>query len=144
MQNSRSIIMNFQSPPSLEDMSTLAEACLETIPDELVEYCDDLEIVMEDFPSTEVETEMDLDDSFELLALYRNHSEKIPGVEDKNGQSQPVLILYRRPILDTWCETEDDLSGLMRHVIVYEVAQANGFSEAEAEALAAQHHPSQL
>ena len=112
---------------------------MDSVPDELADFCADLRIVVEDFPSSELEAEMELEDSFDLLALYRSGSEKIPGVESKLAANTPTLLLFRRPILDVWCETHDDLTGLIRHIMVTEIATANGFSAAEGEALALRH-----
>ena len=139
MAAQRSIIMNFREPPAESDMLSLAQDIIEQLPHELEAVIAGLQILVEDFPSTEVETELELEDSFDLLALYRCKSEKIPGVENKVSSAEPTLILYRRPILDVWCDTQDDLKGLIRHIIVTELAQANGFNEEEADTMALRH-----
>lgn len=136
MSANKKIILNFTAPPSKEDMLSVAEDALETLPEELDDICGDLEIQVEDFPPQEVIDEFDLETDFDLLALYRGHAEKIPGVAAKSGTEEKTLILYRRPILDVWCETEDDLNGLVRHLMITELAQHCDFNAKEIEELA--------
>lgn len=144
MADSKKIIMNFSAPPSAEDIVSIAEDALDTLPEELDDICDDLEIIVDDFPPQEVLDEFDLETEFELLALYREHAEKIPGVASKGGKAESVLVLFRRPILDVWCETEDDLSGLVRHLMITELAQHCDFTAQEIESLANRPHQGML
>lgn len=140
MSGQKKIIMNFSAPPSIEDLTSIAESMLDLLPEELDDIAEDLEIKVEDFPPQEVLDEFGLETEFELLALYRDHDEKIPGVASKSGGDSKVLCLYRRPVLDVWCETEDDLNGLIRHLIITELAQNCGFEAGEIEALANRPH----
>ena len=140
MSGQKKIIMNFSAPPSIEDLKSIAESTLELLPEELDDIAEDLEITVEDFPPQEVLDEFGLETEFELLALYRDHDEKIPGVASKNENADKILYLYRRPVLDVWCETEDDLNGLLRHLIITELAQNCGFEAGEIEALANRSH----
>lgn len=137
MGDPKKIIMNHTTPPSLDDLQVMAEDALEYMPPELGAYIEHMEIAVEDFPPSELEDELGLDSPFELLAYYQKHAQKIPGVQSKSGPDEPVLFLYRRPILDMWCETEDDLAAVVRHVMIAEVAQVHDFSEQEIESMAA-------
>lgn len=136
MAQEHNIIMSFQSPPSADDIRDMVDDILTDLPTELQGCLPQFDIEVEEFPDHEVEAQMQLEDSFELLAHYRDHDEKIPGVQTKTLSASPVLFLYRRPILDSWCESEDDLGALIRHIVIAELAQLRGFSEADAEALA--------
>lgn len=140
MSGQKKIIMNFSAPPSIEDLTSIAESCLDLLPEELDDMIEGLDIVVDDFPPQDVLDEFGLETEFELLALYRDHEEKIPGVASKSGDDSKTLYLYRRPILDVWCETEDDLNGLMRHLMITELAQNCGFDAGEIEALANRPH----
>ncbi len=55
-----------------------------------------------------------------------------------------MLFLYRRPILDLWCHTQDDLTNLIREVMIEELASNFDFSESEIEEMAARHHQGML
>ena len=58
---------------------------------------------------------------------------------DKDGGAVPqapdLILLYREPILLEWIETGGDLFGLVRTVLIHEIAHHFGFSDAEIAAL---------
>ena len=138
--DAKQIIMNYTVPPGLNDFETLVGAILETMPDELVEHCEDLSVVVEDFPDDATQADMELDDPYELLALYRSGRELSPGVEKKDADNEDALVLFRRPILDVWCENCEDITGLIREVMVEEIARAHDFSDAEIDEMTSRHH----
>ena len=138
------IIMNFSAPPSTDDLETIAKELLAALPEELAECCETLAIEVEDFPDDATVAEMELDDPYELVALYRSGKEISPGVERKVANDDDVLVLYRRPILDLWCEMHEDLTSLIREVMIEELAQNFDFSEDEIEEMTARHHQGML
>jgi predicted Zn-dependent protease with MMP-like domain len=123
------IIMNFTMSPSLDDLAVMARQILESLPDELSASCEELGLQVEEFPDEAVEEEMDLETPYELLALFRSGKEIAPGVQKKVANEDDVLLLFRRPILDLWCETGDDLTSLVREVVIEEIARGLEFSE---------------
>ena len=115
-------------PPTSADLETIAAAAFADIPDELRHYAADVVIRIEDFPDEEVEREMDLETPFDLLGLYRGSAMDIHAF----GGTPPdvdMIFLYRRPILDYWCETGEDLSTLVRHVLIHEIGHHFGLSD---------------
>jgi predicted Zn-dependent protease with MMP-like domain len=120
--------------PTLDDIAALAEAALTTIPEALRRHVGDVPIIVEDFPDEEVERSMELESPFDILGLYS-------GVDMANktvgGVVQDIdrIFLYRRPILDYWCETGEDLGHIVRHVVIHEIGHHFGFSDADMEAL---------
>ena len=138
--NTKRIIMNYSTPPSEDDLGVMAGHALETLPEELSEFCDSLEIVVEDFPDEATEQELDLDDAYDLMALYKSGKEISPGVERKTANDEDVMILYRRPILDMWCETADDLNTLIRQVIIEELGKHFDFTDDEIEEMSERHY----
>lgn len=134
------IIMNFSAPPGIDDIETIAKEILTSLPEEILEYCETLAIEVEDFPDDVVQAEVGLEDQYELVALYRSGKEISPGVERKVANDDDVLVLYRRPILDLWCETQDDLTNIIREVMIEELGNNFDFSEDEIEEMAARHH----
>ena len=125
--------MNFPTPPAPEDLQAVAVSVVDSIADELSAFCEEMDILVEEFPSRETMDELEVESEFDLLAVYRDHSEKIPGVVAKNADESRALVIYRRPVLDLWCDTGEDLLTLMRNMIISEIAQANGFSDEEIE-----------
>lgn len=125
----KKIIMNFTIPPSLTDLEEMAGEILDSLPDELADLCDGVAAQLEDFPDETTEQELDLEDAYELLALYKNGKEISPGVEKKTANDDDILVLYRRPILDMWCESGQDLEVLMRQIIIEELGRHFDFSD---------------
>jgi predicted Zn-dependent protease with MMP-like domain len=44
-----------------------------------------------------------------------------------------MIFLYRRPILDYWCETGQDLNAVIRHVLIHEIGHHFGLSDEDME-----------
>ena len=123
-------------PPSLERLEALAAEALETIPQELKQHLGPVLIRVEDFPDEETEEEMELETPFDLLGLYRGVALPMKSVSSPGGDID-MVFLYRRPILDYWCETGEDLRHVVRHVLIHEIGHHFGFSDADMERLEA-------
>ncbi len=117
------------TPPTLADIEALAERALETIPAELLRHVRNLVIRVEDFPDEDTEREMDLESPFDLLGLYRGVDLQHQSVTDPGGRPPDMVFLYRRPILDYWCDSAEPLGHVVRHVLVHEIGHHFGFSD---------------
>ena len=120
--------------PSLADIEHLAEDAYAMIPVELRNHTADVVIRVEDFPDEETEADMELESPFDLLGLYRGVALTRQSVSDPGGQPN-MIFLYRRPILDYWCETGEDLTRLICHVLIHEFGHHFGFSDNDMEQL---------
>jgi len=124
-------IDNFRAP-DLNQFEDLAQQTLQTIPIELREHVTDVVIRVDEFPDAETERELKLESPFELLGLYRGVS-----LDQKSVVQAPdnvdMIFLYRGPILDYWCETGEDLTHIVRHVLIHEIGHHFGFSDADME-----------
>ncbi len=49
-----------------------------------------------------------------------------------------MIFLYRRPILDYWCESGDDLVDVVRHVLFHEIGHHFGLSDEDMERIEAE------
>jgi predicted Zn-dependent protease with MMP-like domain len=56
---------------------------------------------------------------------------------DETGALPNMIWLYRRPLLDFWCEGEDTLGAVVAHVLIHEVGHHFGLSDADMEAIEA-------
>ena len=120
------------TPPSLAEIELLAEAALATIPNELKRHIGGVVIRVDEFPDEETEREMALESPFDILGLYRGVA--LPHKGPSGGVPQvDMIFLYRRPILDYWCETEEDLAWVVRHVLIHEIGHHFGFSDDDME-----------
>lgn len=138
------IIMNFARPPSQDDLQVIAAEVLETLPHELLEYVEDLVVEIEEFPDEVTQEQLDADDEFDILCFFKSGKQISPGVERKSSGDDDVLYLFRRPVLDMWCETCDDLFGAVRQVVVEEIARNFEFSDDDIEDMVARHHQGML
>jgi len=124
--------MTAPTAPSLADLDALAQRALATIPAKLKRHLGAVVIRVEEFPDEETEKEMGLESPFDILGLYRGVGLPHKSVSDPRPAID-MIFLYRRPILDYWCETGDDLYTVVRHVLIHEIGHHFGFSDADME-----------
>ncbi|MEQ8369698.1 MAG: metallopeptidase family protein [Alphaproteobacteria bacterium] len=127
----------FGTAPDLDDLAAIGDAALGTLPGRLRQHMKGVVLRVEDFPDDETCAEMDLESPFDLLGLYRGVA-----MTEKSGFDLPgepdMVFLYRRPILDYWCDSGEDLERLVRHVLIHEIGHHFGFSDSDMETLEAQ------
>ena len=125
-------INTLSTPPSLADLEGIAQEALTAIPDQLRRHLNDVVIRVEDFPDDETMVEMELESPFDLLGLYRGVDLTRRSVLAQS-EDLDMIFLYRRPILDYWCEMEEDLVRVVRHVLIHEIGHHFGFSDEDME-----------
>jgi len=125
---------NFTTAPTADELTAVAEDAFEQIPQELVRHVQGVAIRVVDFPDRETVAEMELESEFDLLGLYRGVSLDRRSVGDV-PQDVDMIFLYRRPLLDYWCETGEDLTRLVRHVLIHEIGHHFGLSDEAMEAI---------
>ena len=122
--------------PSLADIEAIADDAYRTIPEVLRSRVDAVVVRVMDFPDDETLEEMEAETAFDLLGLYRGVS-----MDHKSGwdvvHDVDMIFLYRRPLLDYWCETEETLGWLVRHVLIHEIGHHFGYSDDDMEAIEA-------
>jgi predicted Zn-dependent protease with MMP-like domain len=122
----------YTAPPSLEDMEAMAAEAFATIPRELRQNVANVVIQIADFPDDEIMRDMDLESPFDLLGLYQGVDLSRKSVGDV-AQHMDMVFLYRRPILEYWCETGEDLKHVIRHVLIHEIGHHFGLSDEDME-----------
>ena len=124
-------------PPTREDIERLAGEAFLTIPAALRRHVSNVVFCVEDFPDAEVEREMELESPFDLLGLYRGISLPRRGANILR-RANDMIFLYRRPLLDYWCETGQPLFDIVRHVVIHEIGHHFGFSDDDMERIEAE------
>ncbi|HYB55369.1 MAG TPA: metallopeptidase family protein [Alphaproteobacteria bacterium] len=125
---------SFTTPPGLDDIAAIGRAALATVPAELARHVRNVVIRVEEFCDEEIEEEMDLESPFDLLGLYRGVALNRKSVAD-TPRDLDMIFLYRRPILDYWSETGEDLFHLVRHVLIHEIGHHFGLSDEDMDRL---------
>ena len=116
--------------PELATFQALATSAWEKLPGQLRHMCGDLVIRVEDFATDDVLDELEIDSPFDLLGLYQGVS--LPTKSASDVMREPdMVLLYRRAILDEWCNGEDSLGEIITHVLIHEIGHHFGFSDAD-------------
>jgi predicted Zn-dependent protease with MMP-like domain len=121
--------------PTPEDIDAIARAAFERLPDSFRRLSEGLVIQVTDFPDDETLKEMDAESDFDLLGLFRGRGLAQRGAIAETGELPNMIWLYRRPLLDFWCEGEDSLDEVVTHVLVHEIGHHFGLSDDDMEAI---------
>lgn len=120
--------------PSAGDIEALARAALGGLPARFRRLVADVVLRIDEFPDDDVCDDLGLESAFDLLGLYQGVS-----LDQKSVMAVPqgpdMIFLYRRPLLDHWCETTEPLDHLVRHVLIHEIGHHFGLSDADMEAI---------
>ncbi len=134
MSDLRNPIPSFSLPPSIEDIASMAERALGTIPLRIARHVENVGITVEEMPDDDTLEELEIETAWELTGLYRGTPLTERSISDPI-QHPDLIFLYRQPILLEWIETGEDLYRLVRNVVIHEIAHHFGFSDDDIEAL---------
>ncbi|WP_343563699.1 metallopeptidase family protein [Kiloniella sp. b19] len=137
-------IGRFTTPPDLIDIESLAREAYAHMPEELRQFGQNVTIQVLDFPTEQMMESMDCETPFDMLGLYqgadhqasedgqpaldRRKSERLP-----SGTHPDTVYLFRRPILDYWSETGEELPQVVSHILFHEIGHHFGFSDDDME-----------
>ena len=127
----------FTTSPDLADLEAYAREAFATIPAELRRYVGDVIVQVEEFPDDEVLDAMECESPFDLLGLYVGVDMPRRSVMDV-PEDVDMIFLYRRPMLDYWCESGDDLVNVVRHVLIHEIGHHFGLSDEDMDRIEAE------
>ncbi len=119
---------------SLEDFEAVADHTLRALPDGFGRHIADVVIRIADFPDPETLEKMDIGSPYGLLGLYHGVALGNKSVSDI-ARPVDMIFLYREPILRYWRETGEDLTAVIRHVLIHEIGHHFGLSDDEMEAI---------
>ena len=115
--------------PSLADLERIAEEALAALPGSFRKLCEGVVIRVQDFPDDETLDAMNCISEFDLLGLFRGRGRAQSGATPATGQFPNMVLLYRRPILDYWAQTDNTLGEIVTHVLVHELGHHFGLSD---------------
>ncbi|MBK3745770.1 metallopeptidase family protein [Paraburkholderia aspalathi] len=122
--------------PSLDEMESLTFDAYAHLPDEFRAMCGEIIIQVADFPDDAIVEDLGLETPFDLLGLFEGI-----GIGERftlqTGEGPNKITLYRRAILDYWCENEETLGDIVTHVLIHEIGHHFGLSDDDIEALEA-------
>jgi len=122
--------------PGEKAFLSLAEAAFESIPLSLRRYVGEVAFHIADFADAEVMEDMDIDDPYEILGLYRGVS-----LDQKEAGGTPAdvdrIFLYLEPILDYCRASGETPQHVVRHVLIHEIGHHFGLSDEDMERIEA-------
>jgi predicted Zn-dependent protease with MMP-like domain len=122
--------------PTADDIEAIARRALAALPEPFRAHLGDIALRVEEFADDEVLDTLEIDDPFDLTGLYTGRPVGEKSVTDTAAMPD-MIHLYRRPLLDEWCETGVTLDALVTHVLIHEVGHHFGLSDADMHALEA-------
>ncbi len=114
--------------PTLADVEVLADEAYRSIPAELRARIDPVVVRVLDFADDATLEEMGCETPFDLLGLYKGVDLTRKSVSDV-PQDVDMIFLYRRPLLDYWVESGEELGAVIRHVMIHEIGHHFGYSD---------------
>ncbi|MCX8476830.1 MAG: metallopeptidase family protein [Sphingomonas sp.] len=129
--------MSGQAPSHAPDaavIEALARDALARIPEPFATHLGDVVLLVEEFADDETLDAMGIEDPFELTGLYHGRPVGEKSAFDSGGLPDRIH-LYRRAILDEWCDTGVSLQALVTHIVVHEVGHHFGLSDDDMHAL---------
>ncbi|MEO1091844.1 MAG: metallopeptidase family protein [Pseudomonadota bacterium] len=124
-------------PPSADDLARIGQAVLAELPAPFRDLVGSVPVRVQDFADDTTLRGMEIDDPFDLLGLYHG----VPlGEQPSRGSAESVdmIFLYRRPILDLWCDETMTLDHVVRHVLIHEIGHHFGLSDDDMERIEAE------
>lgn len=119
-----------QTPPTAEDMERMAQAVIDSLPEEFREPLRQVVVRIEEFATREQLDSVDIRSKWDLTGLYEGRPLGEQSSWD-SGELPPVISLFRQPLVREWRETGVDFGDLVRHVVVHEAGHHFGFSDEE-------------
>lgn len=123
-------------PPSLDQLASIAERALATIPPSLAAHMDNVSFVVQDWPEDETLQRLGIRNRLRLLGLYSGTPLTQRSVW-QIARFPDRVFLYRQPIIEHASRTGTDLVHLVRHVLIHEIAHHFGYNDADIAALEA-------
>ena len=130
-------IERYSTPPTVADLEAVAREAYAGVPAQLRRFVQNVVIRVEDFPDDETMEDLECDSPFDLLGLYRGVDLTQKSVLDTPDDLDRIY-LYRRPILDYWCESGEDLTHVVRHILIHEIGHHFGLSDDDMERIEAE------
>ena len=122
------------TPPTADDIATIARASLAALPEPFAAHLGDVVLRVEELADEATLEALGIDHPLDLTGLY----EGVP-IGDKAsavpGAMPDRITLYRRAILDEWVEEGEDFATLIHHIVIHEVGHHFGLDDDAIHAL---------
>lgn len=121
--------------PTADEIERIGREVLAGLPELFRRHVAGVVIRVQDFPDEQTLKDLEIESPFDLLGLYHG----VPvgrGAEFAAPRTDvDMIFLYRRPLLDYWCETEASLEDIVRNTLIHEIGHHFGFSDEDMEGI---------
>ncbi|MEM9999434.1 MAG: metallopeptidase family protein, partial [Pseudomonadota bacterium] len=118
--------------PSQQEVETLARLSFSALPAAFHRKAGKIIIQVQDYPTQALADHLALETPFDLLGIFEGHGSRdywTPPHIEQTGEN--TLILFRRAILDYWCENNESLDDIIAHVVITELGHHFGLTDKE-------------
>ena len=126
--------MTMGQAPSAEEMEAVARATIARLPDQFRAHLGEIVLIVEDYADEETLAALGIEHPLDLTGVYHGRPVGEKSAFD-TGAMPDRIHLYRRAILDEWCETGVRLDDLVAHVTIHEIGHHFGLSDDDMHAL---------
>ncbi len=120
------------APPSLAEIEALALTALAGLPPQFRQWLGAVPIRVEEYADEATLRSLEIEHPLDLMGLYHG-----VGMGARDGSlpmaSVDMVFLYRRAILDYWCESGESLAHIVGHVLVHEIGHHFDLSDDDME-----------
>jgi predicted Zn-dependent protease with MMP-like domain len=115
---------------SLEEFNAWIREALAELPPRFAALADEVSIIVEEEPSSEVLKDLELESEDDLLGLYQGIPIGETSFFQPAGQLPARISIYRGPILRL-CRTKDEVIHEVRDTVVHELGHHVGLNDEE-------------
>lgn len=115
---------------SPEVFDELVREALAQLPDPYAKLIEDISVVVEEEPPSEILDDLDIEEGDDLLGLYQGVSLADQSFFHAGGQHPSRIAIYRGPILRL-CRTPEEVRQEVRDTVVHELGHHVGLDDDE-------------
>jgi predicted Zn-dependent protease with MMP-like domain len=115
-------------PLSYEDFEQLVVNALDSLPPTILSHLENVDVVIEEWPSEEHFDEHGLDENGTLLGLY----EGVPHIDRTSGYGLVLpdkITIFSGPVLNEADSTDGDVERVVRETVIHEIAHHFGITD---------------
>ena len=120
--------------PDADAIEAIARATIARLPAAFARHLGGVVFQVEEFADEETLEALGIDDPFALSGLYSGRPVGAKSIDD-SGALPDRIQLFRRAILDEWCEGGETLEALVAHIVIHEIGHHFGLSDRDMHAL---------
>jgi predicted Zn-dependent protease with MMP-like domain len=111
-----------------EEFEQLVVNALDSLPSSILSHLENVDVVIEDWPSPEDFEEYGLDDNDTMLGLY----EGVPHIDRSSGYGLVLpdkITIFFGPVLNEARDTDGDVERVVRETVIHEIAHHFGITD---------------